>query len=592
VARADGTGERELALAGRGYGVRWSPDGRKIAFTSHYRSGRFAVYVANADGTGVRRLVKPAHRLEESASPAWSPDGRLIAFASTRAAAGNPEIYVARADGTGLRRLTHTTGDAHVLGDDGMPSWSPDGKQIVFTSNRSGGGAIWVMRANGTGERKLYDHKGTDEFNPQFSHDGRRIAFSQLALATTEVWIIGSDGGGARRIAAGGQPTWLPVSSERQSAAPVAEVTRELAFVRGEAAATEIYVAREDGSGLRRLTRNRVADFSPIWSPDGNRLLFVSNRDGDDELFVMDAAGKNVRQLTRNRRQDLTPQWSPDGRLIAFASDRGRPGEPEIWIMRAEGTNARRLVETVKHPSWQDLQYSPVWSPDSKRLIFSMATADSNPELYSAGVDGKGLKRLTKTAGSLDVFGDDTMPDWAEDGTVLFVSNREQKSSDIWTMNANGSGQQPIARRASTDDWNPRLSPDGRTIAFTERVVASGRTSVSLMNRNGTTLARGSARGDGRAMRLRPRLDRRTAAEPRVAPPARPEFTRLGPFAPLGQDGQVFAGRGRAGSSRRHPRRPGGVMSTAPRELMTTSAIGMSLLGRAKKQARPQASCS
>ncbi len=234
VASADGTGGRQLALAGRGYGVRWSPDGMKIAFTSHYRSGQFAVYVANADGTGVRRLVKPAHRLEESASPAWSPDGRLIAFASTRAAAGNPEIYVARTDGTGLRRLTHTAGDAHVLGDDGMPSWSPDGKQIVFTSNRTGGGAIWVMRANGTGERMLYDHEGTDEFNPQFSHDGRRIAFSRLALRTTEVWIVGSDGGGARRIAAGAQPTWLPVSSPRESAAAVLDVTRELAFVRGE----------------------------------------------------------------------------------------------------------------------------------------------------------------------------------------------------------------------------------------------------------------------------------------------------------------------------------------------------------------------
>ena len=254
VAHADGTGVRQLALAGRGYGVRWSPDGKKIAFTSHYRSGQFAVYVANADGTGVRRLVKPAHRLEESASPAWSPDGRWLAFSSTRAAAGNPEIYVARPDGTGLRRLTHTAGDAHVLGDDGMPSWSPDGKQIVFTSNRTGDGAIWVMRANGTGERKLYDHKGTDEFNAQFSHDGRRIAFSRLAPRTTEVWIVGSDGGGARRIAAGAQPTWLPVSAERQSAAPSKHTI-----------GTASHLRSGQRFGSRRCTRN--ADLS------GEKLL-------------------------------------------------------------------------------------------------------------------------------------------------------------------------------------------------------------------------------------------------------------------------------------------------------------------------------
>lgn len=272
---------------------------------------------------------------------------------------------------------------------------------------------------------------------------------------------------------------------------PAADTGRELAFVRGEGSATDVYVVREDGSGLRRLTTSRGADYSPIWSPDGERILFVSSRDGDDELFVMDASGKNVRQLTRNRRRDLTPQWSPDGRLIAFASDRARVGETEIWIMRADGTDARRLVKTLDHPSWQDMQYSPVWSPDGKRLIFSMAATDSNPELYVVGVDGKGLKRLTKTAGGVDVFGDDTMPDWAEDGkNVLFVSNRDQKSSDLWTMTPNGSGQRPVVRRPTTDDWNPRLSSDGRTIAFTERLVTSGKASVALMNRNGTNARR------------------------------------------------------------------------------------------------------
>lgn len=260
----------------------------------------------------------------------------------------------------------------------------------------------------------------------------------------------------------------------------------ELAFVRGEGAASEIYVVRDDGSGLRRLTRNRVPDSSPIWSPDGRRILFVSSRDGDDELFVMDASGANVRRLTRNRRADLTPQWSPDGRWIAFASDRGRPGQPEIWIMRADGRSARRLVETADH-SWQDLQFSPVWSPDGRRLIFSMAAADSNPELFSAGADGRRLARLTRTRGGSDVFGDDTMPDWSADGRlVVFVSNREQRSSDLWLMRADGSSQQPLARRPASDDWNPRFSPDGSRLAFTERSLSGGAAWVRLVNRDGS----------------------------------------------------------------------------------------------------------
>jgi TolB protein len=275
----------------------------------------------------------------------------------------------------------------------------------------------------------------------------------------------------------------VPIASSATEAADA----RHLVFVRGEGATAELYTVRADGSGLRRLTRNRAADYSPTWSPDGGRVLFASNRDGDDELFVVRASDGNVRQLTRNRRLDLTPQWSPDGRWIAFASDRGRPGEPEIWLMRPDGSGARRLVRTGNHPGWQDLQYSPTWSPDSRRLVFTMTAADSNPELFVVGVDGRGLKRLTRTRGSVDVFGDDTMPDWAPDGgTVVFVSNREQRSSDLWTMNADGTRQRPIARRHAADDWNPRFSPDGRTIAFTERDLPAGKPYVILVNGDGS----------------------------------------------------------------------------------------------------------
>jgi TolB protein len=146
----------------------------------------------------------------------------------------------------------------------------------------------------------------------------------------------------------------------------------------------------------------------------------------------------------------------------------------------------RRLVKTVNHPEWQDSQFSPTWSPDSKRLIFSMTFANGNPELYVVGVNGKRLKRLTFTRGSLSQFGDDTMPDWSRDGrTVLFVSNRENQS-DVWRMNANGSGQRPVVKRLQSDDWNPRLSPDGSRIAFTARAHGGGAPFVWARNPDGS----------------------------------------------------------------------------------------------------------
>lgn len=278
---------------------------------------------------------------------------------------------------------------------------------------------------------------------------------------------------------------WVAQTAISASSAP-----RELAFVRGEGSATEIYLVRQDGRGQRRLTTNRSADFSPIWSPDGERLLFVSNRDGDDELFVMDASGRNVRQLTRNRSLDLTPQWSPDGARIAFASDRRRRGEPEIWVMRADGTGPRRLIATPDNP-WQDRQYSPVWSPDGRRIIFTMAATAENPELYAVGLDGQGLRRLTRTKGSLDHPGDDTMADWSADGrTIVFVSNREQRTSDLWAMRPSGADQRPLLRRPASDDWNPRISPDGDLVAFTERVLPSGAAWVALTRSDGTFVGR------------------------------------------------------------------------------------------------------
>lgn len=235
-----------------------------------------------------------------------------------------------------------------------------------------------------------------------------------------------------------------------------------LAFTR----AGDVHTIRADGTGARLLLRR---GHSPAWSPDGSRLAFVSARAGDEELYVANADGSGVRRLTRSPGPDLSPAWSSDGRSLAW-SRRG-----EIWRMSASGANERRVVGKTK--AWHE-HHSPTWH--GRTIVYSSNRAGFfNPELYAVPA-----KRLTFTKGSDGVLGDDGMPDFSPDGRrIVFTSNRD-RNGEVYVMNANGSGQRRLTRRAG-DDFLPRFSPDGAQIAF---VTLPG--TINVMNADGTGLRR------------------------------------------------------------------------------------------------------
>jgi Tol biopolymer transport system component len=260
-----------------------------------------------------------------------------------------------------------------------------------------------------------------------------------------------------------------PLLSAAAFAALLAASPSEIAFTRGG----NVHVVATDTDGPpRALTTGLSFDRPIVWSPDGQTLVYW-NHDAGWNLFAVDAKGEGQRNLTKQKGGDCrSAAFSPDGRLIAFL--RGSP--PGVYAMDREG-NGQRLVVGKGHRD-----QPPSFSPDGKSVAYmdltSMEDGSVRTEVRVVSLDGSGDRPLA--------HGSD--PQWARDGKTILFSGRGPHGYDLVAVPASGGGDPvPIAPSPETE-MDPRLSPDGRFVAF-NAMDADGKTELRVAALPGTETA-------------------------------------------------------------------------------------------------------
>jgi eukaryotic-like serine/threonine-protein kinase len=383
------------------------------------------------------------------------PNGTAFVFVSD--ASGNPDIYLQRVGGRNPINLT-----AESPAADTAPSFSPDGERVAFCSDRDGGG-IFVMGSTGESVKRLTDF-GND---PAWSPDGKQIVFSSgdgqnpwSRDALAQLWVVPSSGGEVRQLTTAGdavQPSWSPGG-------------RRIAFwgLRHDSGQRDIWTIPVDVAGEAtpvEVTSDPALDWDPVWSPDGRTLYFASVRGGSMNLWrvaIDEASGRprgEPQPVTTPSRMSGSISLSRDGRQLMFVSSDQRSTIQRFGLDPATG----RVAEPPR-PVFQGSRviYTQDLSPNGEWIVFS--TLGVREDLFVVRSDGTGYRQVTD-----DAFRD-RGPKWSPDGSRIgFYSDRSGRY-ETWTIQADGSKLEQQTKTTGPSRWDTEWSPDGKRLVTTDGV--------------------------------------------------------------------------------------------------------------------------
>ncbi len=309
-------------------------------------------------------------------TPAPVPDiseGKIV-FATTSG------LKIVNDDGTNLKSLTDAEGD-------NFPVWSPDGKRIVFINYREGRN-LYVINSDGQGRKKITEHLSVMPYI-EWSKNGKIMFFSVEFLENlyyTNIFTL-PEGGKVKNIS--------QKKDNSDSHPLVAPDNSLIAFCSRRDRNSEVYVMKPDGTGQRNLTVHPAEDVPACWSKSSKSIVFTSNRDSDyktlrvtpspREIYLVKIETMQAINLTNNSGDDYNPAVSPDGNKILFLSDRideQRKDYASIFVMKSTGKEVLQITDIKGEKS------NISWSPDGSEVIFQVNSGGTD-YIYITDIKGK-----------------------------------------------------------------------------------------------------------------------------------------------------------------------------------------------------------
>ncbi len=271
-----------------------------------------------------------------------------LMFASHGGSNLRSRLFRVYEDGTELEQINSGAAEA----GDFWPTLSPQGDRVAFVSDRSGTRQLYLMPILGSSAPSPLTEHPTGVQEPAWSPDGKHIAYVAFSEGFSQIFMLDLEDGTERRISLPGQHEGSPAWSPRGEL---------LAFVTTDSKSGGTQIATMDPSGGRRQmhTRDEGWNTAPNFSPDGDSLAFMSNRDGTSDIYLLDLRTGAIDRVTETDHHTSSPRFSPDGKRLLVTSD--VRGPRELFVVEIETGQMRQILEKDEVPALDFVEHQGCW---------------------------------------------------------------------------------------------------------------------------------------------------------------------------------------------------------------------------------------